>query len=461
VRYYWWLVLAVTMVGLLGGLIAAATTPTTYVGRTSLIVSSNDRSPDQDAVLVQGYVDYFNDAAYQTQLLRSVGVQERVPLSASSSASSPILVISATTSDPQTAQSDAIAVAGAFMDDINDVHTTKNAEKLAQLRQQLSEALSSNSNDASSVVDDLQNQIEQVQSDTVNALQELQSKGGVAEQRHSLFGNLVPATAGGLLLGVLAAVGLSVLSRRIHGRLDVSDKVGLPTLVELARPRGSAGRARQERRLVQLANIVRARLGGPGVVAVAQPEVGHASSVVARKLALEWARQGYPTVLVSTRPHASAPVKNRDGVRDGGAAAPPQLRPGRLPALSILELDPQPAGNGPALAVSKIRDLVAHQVLLGRHVIVEAPAVAQSAAAQAICHASDQTVLVVDTDVSRVSMTREAATVLRQMGARVMGVVVATVGKDKGQEVVVTAVALPAPIDVPLERPKSSTPVEA
>src|SRR5688572_26219210 len=39
---YWLLVLAVTVVAVLGALAATARTPTTYVGRTSLIVSSND-----------------------------------------------------------------------------------------------------------------------------------------------------------------------------------------------------------------------------------------------------------------------------------------------------------------------------------------------------------------------------------------------------------------------------------
>jgi uncharacterized protein involved in exopolysaccharide biosynthesis len=53
-RRYWLLVLAVTAVAVLAALAVTSRTPTTYEGRTSLIVSSNNRSPDQDAVLVQG-----------------------------------------------------------------------------------------------------------------------------------------------------------------------------------------------------------------------------------------------------------------------------------------------------------------------------------------------------------------------------------------------------------------------
>jgi Mrp family chromosome partitioning ATPase/capsular polysaccharide biosynthesis protein len=462
VRNYWWLVVAVVVVAVVGAFAATAMTPTTYVGRTSLIVSSNDRSPDQDAVLVQGYVDYFNDTAYQEQLLATVGAREDVSLSASSSASSPILVISATTSDPKTAQSNAVQVASAFADDINDVHTTKNAERLAQLRQQLTEALNSDSDDAQSVIDNVQDQIDMVQSDTVNTLQELQSKGGVAELRPSLFGNLVPAAGGGLLLGVLAAVTLSRLSRRIHGSLDVRDKVGVPTLVSLPRPKGGAGRARQENRLGQLANIVRARLAGPGIVAVAQPEQGYASSVVARELALEWARQGYPTVLVNTRSPASPAEERLDGTPDGvldGGQATPMLRPGGVAGLSILELTPETGGPGPAATVSTASEFVARQVLAGQYVIFEAPAVVQSAAAQATCLAADHTVLVVDPEVTRVPAAREAIAVLRQMGAHVLGVVVAAVRRDQGEEALLTAA--PASVDAPGKRPKAVAPAQA
>jgi Mrp family chromosome partitioning ATPase len=239
------------------------------------------------------------------------------------------------------------------------------------------------------------------------------------------------------------------------------DKIGLPTLVELPRPRSSAGRARQERRLGQLANIARARLAGPGVVAVAQPEDGHASSVVARKLALEWARQGYPTVLVNILAPTFAPGEQHRGTLDSAEAATPQLRPGRVPALSILDLAPQATGTGPLLTISKITELLEQEALAGHYVLFDAPALVRSSAAQAICHAADQTILVVDTEVSRVAVTREAVAVLRQMGARVMGVVVATVRKDQGREAVVTAAAAPVVTDAPLERATRSTTVKA
>ena len=61
---YWWVVAIIVALCIAGAIMATTRVPTTYTGRASLIVSSPNRSPDQDAVLVQGYVDYFNDGAY-------------------------------------------------------------------------------------------------------------------------------------------------------------------------------------------------------------------------------------------------------------------------------------------------------------------------------------------------------------------------------------------------------------
>ncbi len=49
---YWWVVLVVTALAVAASLYATLGVSTTYTGRASLIVSSNGRSPDQDAVLV-------------------------------------------------------------------------------------------------------------------------------------------------------------------------------------------------------------------------------------------------------------------------------------------------------------------------------------------------------------------------------------------------------------------------
>jgi Mrp family chromosome partitioning ATPase len=224
---------------------------------------------------------------------------------------------------------------------------------------------------------------------------------------------------------VLAALVLAGVSRRLRSARDVADKLGVPTLAELPRSRGRAGRARQEQRFGQLANIARVRLGGPGVVAVAQPEEGIASSVIARELAREWARQGYPTVLVETGAGA---------VLDSAEPAALRVRPGPVPGLSLLQLGPRSAADAPVLSVSKVTEMLAQEALAGQYVVIEAPGVAQSATAQAVCHAADQTLLVIDTRVTLVPAGREAVAVLRQMDARLMGAVVASRLHDRGED---------------------------
>ena len=196
VRRYWWIVLAVVWLAVLGAFLSTARTPTTYLGRTSLIVSSDNRSPDQDAVLVQGYVSYLDNAPYQRQLLAEAGVDSDAEVSAEAAAGSPILVISATASDPDSAQSAAIAVARVFKDDINKSHDEKIAAALATLQDELDTLRGRKGNDAQIAA--LQDQVRELQADQDNVLQDLQTRGGVSVQSPSLFSNLALALAGGL-----------------------------------------------------------------------------------------------------------------------------------------------------------------------------------------------------------------------------------------------------------------------
>ena len=411
---------------------STARTPTTYLGRTSLIVSSNDRAPEQDAVLVQGYVSYFNNAAYQQQLLAATGVDAKAALSAEAAAASPILVISATASDPDSAQSAAIAVAKAFKDDINKTHDQKTAAALATLQDELDTARGRNDE---TVIAALQERIGELQADRDNVLQELQNRGGVSVQPPSLFNNLVLALAGGLVMGVLAALALARFSPRLRSRHDVADKVGLNTLVELPGPRTKGAQLRREQRLRQLANILRARLAGPSVVAVTQATDGAATRVVARGLAMEWASQGYATVLVRFGGGMeSLPSRIGETTSVGpveASASLSRMRAGPVPGMSILDMRPRLAGGAPRLPAMKVTELLELEQLVGAFIIIETPAVLDSADAQAASLAADATILVIDTQVAKVPETREAVGVLRQPGVVLLGAVLAPVRDEE------------------------------
>ena len=132
------------------------------------------------------------------------------------------------------------------MDDLNKIPAQNDAQELVTLQDQLDTALASNNPDgAQAVVAELQDQIEQLRADQVNVLQELQAKAACRSRGPRCCGNLLPAVAGGLLLGVLAALVLAESRGGSTPAQDVADKVGLRTLVELPRPGNKAGRARQ------------------------------------------------------------------------------------------------------------------------------------------------------------------------------------------------------------------------
>jgi succinoglycan biosynthesis transport protein ExoP len=217
-RPFWWLVLVIMMISVGVAAYSTSQQSTTYTGRASLIVNSNNRSPDQDAVLVQGYVDYFNDYAYQTQLAKQAKLADRVTLDARAAAASPILLVESTAATPDVAQSSASAVAEAFKADINKVMDAQRSSQVDDLQKRLDKALESGGADTSAVAT-LQDQIAQLQDDRTNRLQELQLTGGVSTNSPSRMTNVALGAFGGLVLGLLAAVALgSVVRSKGRGR---------------------------------------------------------------------------------------------------------------------------------------------------------------------------------------------------------------------------------------------------
>lgn len=205
-RRYWWVMIALVIICASGGVLATTNTPTTYTGRASLIVSSNNRAPDQDAVLVSGYVDYFDDLAYQRALLDEAQVTTPVTLDARAAAASPILIIEATASNVDDARAAAADVARAFQSDINRVRDAERSEQIADLEERIDAASAPGGDQAS--VSSLQDQLTELQDDRVNRLQELQLEGGVSQNTPNLVVNTILGAFGGLVLGMLLSLAL-------------------------------------------------------------------------------------------------------------------------------------------------------------------------------------------------------------------------------------------------------------
>lgn len=215
---FFWIASAFVVIAVAAAVATTIDAATTYTGRSSMIVSSNNRSPDQDAVLVQGYVDYFNDAAYQSELLQQVGVEPPMSVTARAAASSPIMVVEASTTSAGTARRAATAVAEAFREDINRERNREKEAEIASLQERLDGLLAAPTPGSDNVVAILQDRIATIQADRTNELQVLQLSGGVAASTPSLVRNAGLAGLGGLFIGILVAMGCDRLLARRTGR---------------------------------------------------------------------------------------------------------------------------------------------------------------------------------------------------------------------------------------------------
>ncbi|WP_299050335.1 hypothetical protein [uncultured Nocardioides sp.] len=213
VRAFRWVAIVVLLLAVGGAVAATVLSPTTYTGRSSLIVSSNDRSPDQDAVLVQGYVDYFDDVAYQAQILEAAGVEGSVQIEARSAASSPIMIVEATADDPDVAAEASAAVAQAFRDSINEVRTQEKQTQVDQLQSRLDARRRADGAESGGVAA-LRSELLRIEADRTDELQDLQLDGGVSENSADPVTNLGLGVVGGLVLGVCAAAATGAVARR-------------------------------------------------------------------------------------------------------------------------------------------------------------------------------------------------------------------------------------------------------
>ena len=139
----------------------------------------------------------------------------QISVEARAAAASPILLIDATAPTASTAQSAAASVAKAFELAINKVRSQRNAADIADLQERLNtlRVSGSTSQSATTLANDLEARVLQLQADSVNKLQELQLKAGVTQNAPSMRRNVLLALLGGVLLGVVAAQGAERIAR--------------------------------------------------------------------------------------------------------------------------------------------------------------------------------------------------------------------------------------------------------
>lgn len=438
IRQRWWVVVAIwALTVTLAGVSVVLAHPT-YVGKSELVISSPGRSPDQDASLIAGYSALFNDPATITRLQAANHIPDGITFEAKPVAASPILTIEATADDPKAAETAAHDMAVAFRQDINAIRETEKKKTLSQLTAQLDRTQPNSDNPINPLLaPPLQEEIFNTQNDLTNELQDLPLRVDVTTNaQHSVRSLLLPA-AGGLLLGLLGALGLSLLSTRLWSSADLREKTAVEPLVEVPESGSLARNRLREHRLRTLANIVSSGdRGMPAVVALTDTRKARGARDLAETLAELWARQGHRTVLVYADDESCQ--DGREGFIDVLTDSSwinrfdEVLLDGAVPSLKVMSGGSVVADRSMRVTRERISALLDQLRSAADTIVIAAPSIADSTEAQVLCGAADRTVLVAATGKSNAGDVTAAAEALAKGNTVVLGAVLFE-GSGEGQ----------------------------
>jgi capsular polysaccharide biosynthesis protein len=435
IRRRWWVVLLVAGVAILSAVLPLLNTSPKYVGKSTLVLSSTGRTPEQDAVMAVGYATLFNDPATIVRLTATHKIPEGVTLAAGTVATSPILAIEATADDPEVAQDAAQTMAYVFRDDINLVRQADYDKAIVEAQAQLDSLLRQPGPDGSvnPLVPVVQTRLDAMRDNSTNKLQVLQLRAGVTKLAPNIVLQLGLRGVAGLLLGILAALAMAALSTRLADSADLLNKTGIEPLVEVPAG-GSIERNRlREDRLRTLANIVSLQdLPKSTVVALTDSRGARGARDLAEALARLSAQQGYRTVLVYADNNASHQTQGpgfNDVLADSGLANS-VLKLGAVGSLKVM-----PSGSVVAdrYSLTSRERIVAvfDELRTGADTIfIVAPSIADTIDSQPICAAADLTVVVVGRRSSRAADVTAAVDALADAHAVLLGAVMID-GKSK------------------------------
>ena len=425
IRRRWWVVAVVTLLGVLSAMALSSQAGTTYVGKSTLMLSA--RTPEQDAVLATGYLTLFNDPATLERLKTANKIPADVAIETRTAGASPILTVEATASDPFVAQDAAEKMANAFSGDISSTPQAGRDEHLADMKRRLSDVSPfTPDGGANPYYIALLTQIDDLESNSVNQLLGLQPRAGVSENAPRTVFNLASGAIGGFLLGILAALGLAALSTRLASSADLRHRTGVEPLVEVP----AAGNIKRHRirreRLRTLGNIV--SLEGPpkpSIIAVTDARGGRKAREVAEALAELSALRGSRTVLVYADNDPSPPA---DGTGFNDALARVGLvhhllTDGDVESLRILPAGSIVGDRYSLMTRERIVSILGELRTVADTIVVATPPIADATETPLLCAAADITILVVTRKSARAADVTSAAVGLTKAHARLLGAV--------------------------------------
>jgi hypothetical protein len=213
----------VAAIAALAALAAAATVDdrTSYTATATLITVSTDRSPEQDGILARGYVNLFIEPSFQQTLREQGGIPAGVAFTARTAAASPIIYISATSTDKATAKLAATQVAEAFRSKVNSSLRANREQKILAMQKAFDELYwSTNAPVRVPAQINLQDRIEALHADPTNELQTLEADSGAIATPPQVVRTVGVALVGGLIFGCLIAWSLGFISRRLSVPFD-------------------------------------------------------------------------------------------------------------------------------------------------------------------------------------------------------------------------------------------------
>jgi len=487
VRRHWWIVVLLTVLGVVGAYEFTARQPRVYESDTSVLVQPTGAGQDTNVSggRTKGEINLDTEAqlvrstavaADAAKLLRTAAAPDSLAakVSVEVPANTSVLVITFKAPDARSAQAGSHAFAEAYLRNREETASTDLAEqiasvdsklkqlnaalapinaKLATLRQDSSERpnLESQRNTITSQVNTLSARLNQLVTTTVSAGKIIRDADLPSRPSKPVLPlNLGSGAAVGLLLGAGAALMRERLDRRIRRPADMTRRCDVPVLAQLppkVRPRlddvfppfGAGGRVFNRLRNEVLAGDP----AGPDpqrkgrVIVVAGASRGSASTVVAANLAAAFARTGGHTVLVCAHLPDSvaelAPVTRLLGVRavpglSDVLAGKVQLgravqRASRQPRLSVITTGGTASAAG-LLQSQMLRDALGSLRRQAEYVVIEAPATSTSADAQSVASLADSALVAVELKRTRYADVSDAAEQLRRVGTPLLGAVV-------------------------------------
>ncbi|MET8833966.1 Wzz/FepE/Etk N-terminal domain-containing protein [Micromonospora sp. NPDC004540] len=473
-RRRWWILLLAAVLGLAGGLAVSQLQHARYTSSTSLLVrplsagaESNPNAKvnlDTEAQVVRSLVvaerakGLMKVGTGSDQLVKSVTVT--VP------PNSQILQVAYEADSPAQAQSGSHAFAQAYLDlrkataqKALENETTALKQQIADVNKQLSavagriaaapansperERAEADRNVLTNQLTSLNNRLSPLlsaESDPGEIISDARLPESPSSPNRTL--NLASGMGAGLLLGIVLALVLDRLDTRIRRGRDISDRVGLPLLLELpARTPSLAvlpATHKISRELGRLRNVLLSAVPEPAQAGrgrqllLCDGSAGSAAGFVAANLAAAYARTGQQVALITTKPDSA--LSSITGVAEGRHSLASVLRRD-VPALKALAplpglgqlrvLVPGDLDAEIELPVSGLLEILHELSARFDHVLIETAQPTLAVEAQALGRHVDAVIVVAETGRTRSGEITAALQQFEQVNAPVIGAVLA------------------------------------